>query len=334
MRLDASGETDEMYERLARYLLAVATALGGPLFRERQAEAFARLEADHENTRAVMGWALAEGRYELAAELTLMGHAWILRGHLGEARGWFDAVLEARPDVPTSLWGRVLIQAIDVVKTQGDHARMTELAEELVESMADDPSVDQLHVAAALADLSDLALRRGDLEGAREYGERSLAHSTAEGLPYARGRGALAEVALEKGDFVEARRLMEEAAADYERVGHETNYVATLESLAEVARREGDIERATALLAKALPRAVAVGDRAFVGELLAELAIVVKDRGSSDVVGTLWGAADALREGARPWRIRAEPDAPSEAKAAGGAMTLDEAVAYALASID
>jgi predicted ATPase/class 3 adenylate cyclase len=334
MRLDESGEGDAMYERLARHLLAVATALGGPLFRERQAEAFARLEAEHANTRAVMGWAIEEGRYELAAELTLLAHAWILRGHLGEARGWFDAVLDARPALPKPLWGRILIQAIDVVKTQGDHARMTELAEELVGSMADDPSVDQLHVAAALADLSDVALRRGDLIRAREYGERSLAHSTAKGLPYARGRGALAEVALEEGDFAEARRMMEEAAADYQRVGHETNYVATLESLAEVARREGDGERAIALLAEALPRAVAVGDRAFAGELLAELAVVVNDRGSSGVAGTLWGAAIALREGARPWRVRPEPDAPNEAKAAGAAMTLDEAVAYALGSID
>jgi predicted ATPase len=334
VRLGESGEADAMYERVARYLLAVATALGAPLFRERQAEAFARLEAEHENTRTVMRWALAEDKYELAAELTLLGHAWILRGHLGEARGWFDAVLDARPDVSTSLWGRVLIQAIDVVKTQGDHARMTELAEELVESMADDPSVDQLHVAAALADLSDVALRRGDLVLAREYGERSLAHSTAKGLPYARGRGALAEVALEEGDFAEARRLMEEAAADYERVGHETNYVATLESLAEVARREGDLERADAHLAEAIPRAAALGDRAFVGELLAELALVVSDRGQGDVAGTLWGAANALLEGARPWRMRSEPDAPSEAKAAGAALALDEAVAYALRSVD
>jgi predicted ATPase len=334
LRLEESGEADAMYERLARYLVAVATALGGPLFRERQAEAFARLEADHANTRTVMGWALAKGRYELAAELTLLAHAWILRGHLAEARGWFEVVLDARPAVPKQLWGRVLSSAIDVVKTQGDHARMTELAEELVESMTDDPSVDQLHVAAALADLSDVALRRGDLERAREYGERSLAISVAKGLPYARGRNALGEVALEEGDFAEARRLMEEAAADYERVGHEANYVATLESLAEVARREGDAERAIALLAEALPRAVALGDRAFVGDVLAELAVVVSERGESDVAGTLWGAANALLEGARPWRVRSEPDAPAEAKGAGAAMTLDEAVGYALRTID
>jgi hypothetical protein len=127
---------------------------------------------------------------------------------------------------------------------------------------------------------------------------------------------------------------MEEAAADYERVGHEANYVATLESLAEVARREGDAERAIALLAEALPRAVALGDRAFVGDVLAELAVVVSERGESDVAGTLWGAANALLEGARPWRVRSEPDAPAEAKGAGAAMTLDEAVGYALRSID
>jgi ATP/maltotriose-dependent transcriptional regulator MalT len=157
--------------------------------------------------------------------------------------------------------------------------------------------------------------------------------SAAKALPYARGRNALGEVALQEGDFAEARRLMEEALADYERVGHEANYVATLESLAEVARREGDVERATALLAEALPRAVALGG-AFVGDVLAELAVVLSDRGQTDVAGTLWAAADALLDGSRPWRVRSEPDAPAEAKAAGAAMTLDEAVQYALSSID
>ena len=54
------------------------------------------------------------------------------------------------------------------------------------------------------------------------------------------------------------------------------------------------------------------------------------DRGQSDVAGTLWGAANALLEGSKPWRFRSEPNAPAEAKAAGAAMSLDEAVAYAL----
>ncbi len=309
-RLDESGGADILLERLGKHLVALAVAEGAPFFMERQAEAYDRLEPEHANTRTVMSWALAEGRYELAAELTVLTFAWIARGHLSEARGWFDAVLEARPSLPTRTWGRIFIQAIDVAKTQGDDARTIELAEELVDSMADDPSVDPLNIAAALADLSDLALRQGDLERAREYGERSLTLSAARGLPYARGLNALGEVALQEGDFAEARRLMEEAAADYKRVGHEANYVATLEGLAEVARREGDVEGATALLAEALPRAVTLGARAFVGDVLAELAVVVSDRGQSDVAGTLWGAADALLEGSKPWRVRSEPAAP------------------------
>ena len=35
--------------------------------------------------------------------------------------------------------GRIFSQAIDVAKTQGDDARTIELADELVESMGDDP---------------------------------------------------------------------------------------------------------------------------------------------------------------------------------------------------
>ena len=99
-RLDESGEADVLLERLGKHLIALAVAEGAPGFMERQAEAYDRLEPEHANTRTVMGWALAKGRYEIAAELTVLALAWIARGHLSEARGWFDAVLEARRPFP------------------------------------------------------------------------------------------------------------------------------------------------------------------------------------------------------------------------------------------
>jgi predicted ATPase len=328
-------DANVLFERLGKYLIALALAEGAPMFIERQAEAFARLELEHANARTVMGWALAEGKYELAAELaSVLNHVWLIRGHANEALGWFDAILAARPAVSSQIWGLVLMQAVDVMKTVGDDERTVEVAEELVESMADDASVNPLYVAAALADLSDMALRQGDLERAREYGERSISFREARGLPYARGLNSLGQLALEEGNFVEARRLLEEAAVDYERLGHETNYVATLESLGEVARREGDVDRAAAVFTEALRRALDLGDRAFVGDLLEALAVVASDRGRREVAGTLWGAGNALREGSILSRPRAEPEAPAQAKAAGAAMSLDEAVAYALKNVD
>ena len=332
-RLDESGGADVVLERLGKHLIALAVAEGAPGFMERQAEAYDRLEPEHTNTRTVMGWALAEGRYELAAELTVLAFAWIARGHLSEARGWFDAVLEARPALPTRTWGRIFIQAIDVAKTQGDDARTIELAEELVESMGDDPS----SIPSTSPRLSRICRiwRFGRVISNVHVSTGSAAWRSARP-----GACRTPRAQCPRGGCASGGRFRRSAASDgggsggLQTRGPRANYVATLEGLAEVARREGDVDGATALLAEALPRAVTLGARAFVGDVLAELAVVVSDRGQSDAAGTLWGAANALLEGSKPWRFRSEPDAPAEAKAAGAAMTLDEAVAYALRNID
>jgi tetratricopeptide (TPR) repeat protein len=174
----------------------------------------------------------------------------------------------------------------------------------------------------------------GDLVRARGYAERSLEFRAAHGLPGARALTSLAELALEEGELARARQLLEQAADEYKHRGHEINYVWSLEGLAEVARRDGQLDRATELLADALRRANALGDPAVVGEVLEALAVVAGECGQSEVAGTLWGAGGALRRGATRSRRRSEPYAPVEAKAAGAAMKLDEAVAYALRSID
>jgi predicted ATPase/class 3 adenylate cyclase len=331
-----SGEADVLHERLAQHLIALATAEGAPIFLDRQAAAYARLEREHANTRSVMDWALRERRYELAAELaSLFFTVWLYGGHVAEARSWFDAVLESPRAVSNSVWAQVLGGATTVMKASDDMARTIELAEELVGEMAGDPSVPPLPVAAALADLSDMALRQGDLAGAREYAERSLAFRAAHGIRGARALQSLAQLAMAEGDLERARSVWEEAAADYARAGHEANYIGALDGLREVARRAGDLNRAGELLLEALGRSVELGDPAFAGELLEALAVVESDRGDVERVGMLWGAGEALLAAAgAPSRRCAEPELPAEAKAAGAQLALDEAVALALRSAD
>jgi hypothetical protein len=130
-----------------------------------------------------------------------------------------------------------------------------------------------------------------------------------------------------------------EAARDYAGFGHALNYVGALKSLGEVARRRGDSARAKELFVEALMRTLELGDEGAVGDCLLDLALVARDRGQVETAARLWGAGQALREAVGVWdvafgRARVEPDLPAEAKAAGAAMSLDEAVQYALSSLD
>ena len=338
-RLSETGDADPLLERLGRHLISRAVAEGAPLFHDRQPAAFARLELEHANTRAVMEWALSKGRRQLASELVAAFFLiWIARGHQSEARRWTDAALEYRGAIADAIWARVLIAASDVRKAMGDIDGAIDVAEELVETMADNASVDPLTVAAALADLSDIAREKGDLARAREFGERSLKFRRARSLPGARALSSLAELALEEGDLEGAERLFERAADDYNRVGHESNYAGAIAGLGEVARRQGNVSRAVERFSQALHVTVRLGDQASIGQCLQDLARVASERGRLERAGKLWGAGQNLQDawGARTImkRYRLMPELPKEAVAAGAAMALEEALEYALSDVD
>ena len=339
-RLVESGEADALHERLAQQLIALAMGEGAPLFRERQAAAFARLEPEHANTRSLMEWALRQDRYELAAEITgLLRDVWLARGHVTEARGWVNSILQRRGSIPSRLWVEFLIAASDVMKLSNDLLAATEIAEELIDLATDDSSVDQLYVAAAISDLSDIARVDGDVASAREFAERSLAFRAARGLPGGRAFSSLGELALEEGDLERADRFFEDAARVYEGLGHDLNYVAALKGRGEAARRQGDLAFASELFAEALNRSLDLGDRGGVGDCLQDLALVARDREQMERAARLWGAGQALRQatgvlGTPYGRRRTEPDLPGDAKATGARMTIDEAIAYAREEAD
>jgi hypothetical protein len=59
---------------------------------------FARLETEHDNLRAALGWALQNREAELGARLALsVWWFWIERGYLSDGRRWIEALLALDP---------------------------------------------------------------------------------------------------------------------------------------------------------------------------------------------------------------------------------------------
>ena len=104
-----------------------------------------------------------------------------------------------------------------------------------------------LRRAIALRVAAVLARSVGDLDRARIYAEESLGLRRELGDPgVAHGLSALASISADRGDFLEAQRLYEEAAALGR--GGDTQTRAMLSgSLADLAMRQGDYERALTL---------------------------------------------------------------------------------------
>ena len=99
-QLEASDEAEQVRRRHAAHFLALAETAAPHLEGRERGTWLDRLDLEHDNLRAALGWALGGGAAELGARiaLALAGHGWSsfwrLRGHGSEALRWLEHVVE------------------------------------------------------------------------------------------------------------------------------------------------------------------------------------------------------------------------------------------------
>ena len=101
-RLEQSGEAAAIRRRHAGHFLAMAERAAPALAGPGQRGWLERLEAEHDNLRAALGWSIAADD-ESAAALRLagaLGRFWEVRGHLTEGRRWLERALAVGAAAP------------------------------------------------------------------------------------------------------------------------------------------------------------------------------------------------------------------------------------------
>ncbi len=174
-KLELSGEAEEVQHRHGAYFLALAEAAEPELAGPRGRLWVEHLEADNDNMRAVLSWALEGGDFGLG--LRLAGALrWFWEGdrRYEEGRRWLEQALTY--DAPKSAAARA--KALDgagwLAFGQGDLDRVEEAAKEGLELSTEART--RPHVASSLRNmLGSLARTRGDYERARKLFEESLA---------------------------------------------------------------------------------------------------------------------------------------------------------------
>jgi predicted ATPase/class 3 adenylate cyclase len=204
-------------------------------------------------------------------------------------------------------------------------------------------------VANAVQGLADVARDAGDDQGAaRLYAEaEALARPTGDGWTLGHILLGRAELARRGGDYPLARRLCEEALALRRAHRDPREIGGTLALLGQVALAAGDAATARARLTEAL---TVLRDAGYVWDIpqrLQELARVAAAQGQPERAARLWGAAaaqhqalfgrplsadwgQALAQATAALRAQLGDTTFAAAWAAGQAMTLEQAVAYAL----
>jgi non-specific serine/threonine protein kinase len=150
------------------------------------------------------------------------------------------------------------------------------------------------------------------------------------------------------GDRERARRLAERSLSLGRELGSRETASVALPTMASIARADGDLERARRLLGEGLIFSAEIGDGTNVSYYLEGLAAISASEGDPERAAQLWGAAEAILEKievisyphAADRSLNEEQLAAARedldrrswegAWAEGRAMTIEEAVAYAL----
>ncbi len=160
-RLEGCSEAEVVHRQHAAFFMALTEQAEPELYGSQQAVWLERLEAEHDNLRAALQWALEHGAVETALRLSGgLCHFWWTRGHLSEGRRWLHAALTASSAYATPLRAKAFFRAGGLAYSQGDYAGAKVLLEDSV-ALARAFS-DEQALALALLTLGNVAADQGD----------------------------------------------------------------------------------------------------------------------------------------------------------------------------
>ncbi len=283
-----SGEADTLRRRHANFFLSLAEASAEKLRGAEQGVWLERLEAEHDNLRAALAWALERHEVEPALRFgAALGRFWDVRGYLSEGRQWLQQVLEVgRVQLAQSAsaeyrtrYGRALNQASWLAWRQGDYASARAFSEEgltLCRELGD-----KRGVAFALINLGRVALNQGDYATARALLEQSptLCRELDDKWGMAFALNNLGFVASNQGDSATARALYEQSLALCRELGDKRGVAFVLNSLGNVALNQGDYATARTLFEESLTLGRELGDKRGVAQSLNDLGLVALNQG-------------------------------------------------------
>jgi predicted ATPase/transcriptional regulator with XRE-family HTH domain len=249
-----ASEDDELVRcRHADAFLALAESGEAYIPQTRRGDWFERVDAERENLRAALDWALARDRPLAARLAAALWPYWHEYSVLSEGRGRLVALLDgAGEDMPPAVRAQLLTGAGVLAISQSDYAAAL-------------PAVEQ-----ALALWSELGERRGQAIVLRQRGwmawqqgeiERALADFTQaeacwRALDEPRGSATMqsdrALILILSGRFAEAAPLLAEAHALYEQEGDLLGIARTIGDSGLAAMLQEDLANAIPLLQRSL----------------------------------------------------------------------------------
>jgi len=269
-KLEESGEAEDVKRVHAAYFLAMAEEASAELRGPDQLEWLGRLEAEHDNMRAALSWALGRQKVDLGLRLAgALWRFWSVRGHYGEGRRWLEEALAAGGRGSIESRVTALAGIGELASYQGDLERAEEALAAGLEHRVEEATGRSEVKLYLLSSLGHVALEKADYDRATEAFEESLALSRKMGNDWGLAGSimSLATVTHEQGDLERATELYEEGIDLFRKRGDKLGLARCLNNLGLVSYAQNDLGRAVKLTEEsvALLRELGAGADTAVG---------------------------------------------------------------------
>jgi len=281
-KLLESGEAAEIRNRFLDHVLKMAESSSLGLFSSEIEEHLDIFEADHDNIRSALKWALENHPDKALQLIHHVGSYWSVRDHNTEAIQWCSAALNKTENTEglDMERARVYIVLGWSCVTTGDHRQGRAASEQAMKlgQKTNDPST----VARAYGTLALACVFLGDYSTAYQAAEEGDAYSREHGL-----RNELAFILASRSqmaytadnDIVKAKQYLEEAEKLSREEGFRWAYSFSAYGLARVAGILGDMETARAQFARSEEIARQMGNNRIIYSSQSELAHILREHG-------------------------------------------------------
>jgi len=335
-KLKESAEAEEIKRVHAEYFLALAEEAYPELKGPDQLEWLERLEAEHDNMRAALTWALERREVEVALRLGgALWWFWQTRGYHGEGRRWLEEALAIEERGSPESRAMALAGVAVLASEQDDLDRAQEVCQEGLELLAQEASEAKLRLlvgsgyvawqreehgqaqqlfeesqalsremsdtwwlAFSLLSLALVSYSLRDYERTTELYEQSMDLFREQGdkQSLAFCLNNLAILVYSQGELRRAAQLAEEAVALFRELDTRGSVSMGLYNLGWMALLQDDLGRAAELYKESLSLSWETGLNPLVQSALEGFACVAGAEGETERAARLWGAAQTLHE--------------------------------------
>ncbi|MDP9470026.1 MAG: tetratricopeptide repeat protein [Chloroflexota bacterium] len=267
-QLEASGEAETIRQAHAEVFLGLAEeaepALRGPV----QVRWLERLEAEHDNLRAALGWSEELEDTETALRLAAsLSYFWWVRGHVTEGRRWLERALERGRDGSPAARAKAMAEAGFLAQQQGDYAQACTLLDHSLALCRQGGNT--LGAAYALNCLGSVAELRGEYELAELRYEESLAiyRELRDQRGINLGLNLLGALTFSQGNYDLATTYFKEQLTISRELRDTQMAAFALCNHAETLQHQRNVGRAVGLYGEALPLLEGLGDKRAAAEV-------------------------------------------------------------------